>query len=368
MKRYFKENDKSLLSMIDSKVFLDNINAFELSMRDDCIMQEVHRPTSDYCFLHETAIIEYKGVLFASWYNNEKVELFGRSPIRGRRSSDGGKTWSDVEVIIDDPSGKILYCPPVYGICDGKLYMFVNEMISADFMHALDLFVYDEASQKFKMLWSKPIPFKINTNVQVLPNGKLMLPGRIAELDSFPNTPAVLISDSGKIDAEWRLVKIMENGNLPNGNEFEHPECSAIINNGKIYMFCRNTDRCIVPLVFISEDNAETWKMYSHDIPFADSKIYSGTLSDGRNYVIGNIMPDRKKLAILFSKKGTMHFDKAFLLADNQCFNDYNGQQWSYPCAYESQGKLYVIYSATIDMFEQECRGAMLSIIDLSLI
>ena len=127
MKRYFKENDKALLSMIDSKVFLDNINAFELSMRDDCIMQEVHRPTQDYHFLHGTAIIEYKGVLFASCYNNEKVELFGRSPIRGRRSSDGGKTWSDVEVIIDDPSGKILYCPPVYGICDGKLYMFVNE-------------------------------------------------------------------------------------------------------------------------------------------------------------------------------------------------------------------------------------------------
>ena len=33
MERYFKENDKALLSMIDSKVFLDNINAFELSMR-----------------------------------------------------------------------------------------------------------------------------------------------------------------------------------------------------------------------------------------------------------------------------------------------------------------------------------------------
>lgn len=33
MGRHFKENDKALLSMIDSKVFLDNINTFELSMR-----------------------------------------------------------------------------------------------------------------------------------------------------------------------------------------------------------------------------------------------------------------------------------------------------------------------------------------------
>jgi hypothetical protein len=33
--------------------------------------------------------------------------------------------------------------------------------------------------------------------------------------------------------------------------------------------------------------------------------------------------------------------------------------------AYEWNGKLFVIYSATIDLFEEECRGAVLSVIDL---
>lgn len=365
MERFFKENDKKLYAMLEKQHFLGVKDPFALSLREDVPTYIVHRPTSDYCFLHEAAIIEYKGVLFASWYNNEKVEQHGRCPIRGRRSFDGGKTWSDIEVIADDPDAKILYCPPVYGICDGKLYMFVNEMISADFMHALDLFVYNEEKDKFEMLWSRPIPFKLNTNVYTLPNGKLMLPGRIAEMDSFPNTPAVLISDSGKIDAEWRLVKIAENGTLPNGNDLEHPELTAIVTDEKVFMFSRNTNICCVPLVYISEDNCETWKLYTHDIPLGDSKIYAGTLANGEHYIIGNLMPDRTKLAIFFSEKNSMVFNRGFLLQDGKSYKDYNGKQWSYPMAWESNGKLFVIYSATIDLFEQESRGAVISVIDL---
>ena len=365
MKKFFNENDKQLFSMLSQQKFLCGVDPFSLTARGNIYTVEVHRPTEDYRFLHESAIIEYKGVLFASWYNNPRYELKGRCPIRGRRSYDGGKTWSEVEVIVDDESAKIMYCPPVYGICGGKLYMLINEMVGADLIHALDLFVFDEKQDKFIKLWSKPIPFKLNTNVCVLPNGKLMLPGRIAELDSFPTTPAVLISDSGKIDGEWRLVKIAPSGRLLNGHNLVHPECSAIINGDTVYMFCRN-DRSCVPLVYISKDFCETCSLYAHDIPFSSSKIYSGTLSDGRNYLIGNLLPDRKKLAIFFSSKTKMEFNKGFLLADNKSFIDYNGGQWSYPVAYESQGKLYVIYSGTIDLYGQESRGAILSVINLN--
>ena len=97
-------------------------------------------------------------------------------------SYDGGKTWTEPSVIADDPEGKTLYCPPIYGICDDKLYLFLNEMVAADHMHALDLYVYKEEEGIFTKLWSKPIPFKLNTNVITLPNGKLMLPGRVGEI------------------------------------------------------------------------------------------------------------------------------------------------------------------------------------------
>ena len=86
--------------------------------------------------------------------------------------------------------------------------MLINEMVSADHIHALDLYVFQEEKDCFEFLWSKPIPFKLNTNVYKMANGKLLLPGRIAELDGFPNTPAVLISDSGKIDDDYIFRKM----------------------------------------------------------------------------------------------------------------------------------------------------------------
>ena len=341
---------------------LNNSTMPILERSDDIKTYEVHYPLSDYSFLHEAAIIEYHGILFASWYNNHKTELHGRTPIRGRRSYDGGRSWSEPEVILDDTSGEIIYCPPVYGICDDKLYMLVNEMVGADLIHALDLLLYNEKTDKFEFLWSKPIPFKLNTNVCKLNSGKLLLPGRIAELDGFPVTPAVLISDSGKIDAEWRIVRIQENGDLPDGTQLFHPEVSPIIHGEDIIMFCRN-DNGKVPIGYKSSDSGESWtEPYFMDIPFSNSKIYSGTLSDGRDYVIGNLCPNRGKLVLLLTNREDKKFSKGYILQDgfNERLN--YGLMWHYPSAYEADGKLYVIYSADI---EGSGRGAVLSVLPI---
>lgn len=139
----------------------------------------------------------------------------------------------------------------------GRLYMFINQMVSADHIHTLDLYVYNQTENTFERIWSKAIPFKLNTNVYKLPSGKLMICGRTGDLDGFPATPAVLISDSGKIDADWRIVKIQENEFLPDGRKFEHPETSAIICGKEIYVFCRN-DYSDMPILYISRDEGET--------------------------------------------------------------------------------------------------------------
>ena len=368
----FDEEAQRLYSSLEKRRFLGDIAPFSFEKSPQITCSEVHAPSEDYRFLHESAIISFKGTLYASWYNCQTLELFGRTPIRGRRSKDGGKTWTEVETVLDNGGEDILYCPPVYGISEGKLYMLVNEMISADFIHALDLLVLNEETDRFELLWSKPIPFKLNTNVYSLPNGKLMLPGRIAEMDSFPNTPAVLISDSGKIDGEWRLVKIAPDGKLPNGQEYEHPELAAIIDGNKVYVFARN-DANNVPLGYLSEDCGESWsKVFAYDIPFCNSKIYSGTLSNGRNYIIGNILPvnleapQRGNLAIFFTEPESMVFNKGFLLQTPVPWGIYNGKQWSYPVATEQDGKLYVIYSG-IASEDEQTRGALLSIVPIDI-
>lgn len=323
---------------------------------------QIYQPDATYSFLHEAAIIEFKGVIYASWYNCPRNELQGHTPICGKRSYDGGITWSDMEILAEDKSGKILYCPPVYGICDGCLYLFMNQMVGPDKMHALDLYILNEETGKFQLLWSRPIPFKLNTNVVHLPNGKLMLPGRIGEPDGFPTTPAVLISDSGKIDTDWRLVKIAPNGDLPGGKKLVHPELTATVAENKLYVFNRN-DQSRIPLAYVSEDYGENWsEVMAHDIPYVSSKIYGGDLADGRHYLVCNIDRfNRSKMVVYFTDGEELIFTKRLVL-----FDDINGYAWGgchYPCAYEADGKLYVI--ATVG-YEDSKRGADLFTVDLN--
>ncbi len=358
--------DRKLFALLPYTEIADQDLIDGLTKREDIPAYTVFSPDEQYGFLHEGAVIAYKGVLFAAWYNCERVELAGNTPIRFSRSFDGGKAWTTPEVITPGEAG-ILYCPPVFGIDGGRLYMLLNEMVGPDRMHALDLYLWNEAEERFVLLWSRPIPFKLNTNVVCLENGKLLLPGRIAELDGFPNTPAVLISDEGHMDSHWRLVYIQQNGSLPDGSAFVHPEICSIVHENEIRMFSRNDERH-VPIWYRSADFGETWsEPMTHNIPFADSKLYSGTLSDGRSYLIGNIRPHRSRLAIFFTEPGGQRFTKGFFLQDGFSETLGYGGLWHYPCAWEDGGKLYVVYTDCRDG-DWSKRGLTLSVVDIAAI
>ncbi|MBQ6804223.1 MAG: exo-alpha-sialidase [Clostridia bacterium] len=365
MKHYDAE-DWALAEKLPVLSLLSGLDMASLAKDDRVQTYPVFLPNEEYQFLHEAAVIEFHGVLHAAWYNCPVTELKGFTPIRGAKSYDGGKTWTEPEMLAQDPTGKILYCPPVFGICDDTLFLLMNQMVGADLIHSLDLYRYNEETGKYDFLWSRPIPFKLNTNVYHLPNGKLLLPGRIAELDGFPNTPAVLISDSGKIDGEWRLVKIAENGDMPDGSKLVHPELSAVIQGETITIFCRDDQRQ-VPILYQSHDLGETWHgPFAHDIPLIGSKIYSDTLSDGRHYLIGNLYTgiryDRSRLALLFSEPGEMRFTHGLILQDGPGADLPGGICWHYPVAWEANGRLYVIYTVS---FGDPVRGAALSVVEL---
>lgn len=354
---FYDLNDIFLAMNMPSKRFLSkNLTdvEFKFTVQDICV------PDEEFAFLHEAAIIEYKGVLYASWYNCPKGELQGYTPIREKRSYDGGKTWSKAKTIVGDFSGKILYCPPVYGIDNGKLYMFINQMVAPDHIHSVDLYRLNEETKEWEMCWSKPIPFKLNTNVISLKNGKLILPGRTGNLDGFPNTPAVLISDSGKIDANWRIVKVAPNGDLPDGSKLVHPETTIICVNDALYLFNRNDQRK-VPLVYISYDFGESWSNnISHDIPYVNSKIYAGTLSNGRHFLIADVDNFcRNKLAIYFTESDEPIFEKRIVLFNTE------KEFWGachYPAVCEYDNKLYIIATKGTE----KGRGAVLFTLDLT--
>lgn len=356
---FFRPEDSALAEDLPKHRFLSDIVT-------DCTPQvqtvSVCEPNDTFGFLHETAVIAHKGVLYAAWYHNPEHELSGYTPICGKRSRDGGKTWSELEILCEDPTGRILYCPPVFGIFDGELYMFVNEMVGVDLIHALDLYRLNEETDRFEFVWSKPIPFKLNTNALTLPNGKRLLPGRIAELDGFPNTPAVLISDSGRADGEWRLVKIAENGDLPDGATLIHPEITALQDGHTLFMFCRNDNRR-VPLVYISTDDGESWSTVTcHDVPYVATKMYAGRLADERPYLIANIDElDRSRLALYIGDAGSNVFTKRIILFDQKTVPLRGAVACHYPAATEYDGKLYILASLN---YEWSVRGAVLFIVN----
>ncbi len=358
------DKDIVLYNMLDKISLLDYENLTEIAPETVFDTYAVSLPSEKYPFLHECAIIKFGSKLFAAWYNNEKEELQGRTPIRFSTSEDDGKTWSEPKIVAYDESGDILFCPPIFGVSDGKLYMMLNQMVSADHIHSLDLYLYNDTEDRFELLWSRPIPFKLNTGAYEIYDGKLMICGRTGELDGFPTIPAVLISDAGRMDSEWRIVKLQDGGTLPDNTSFVHPEPSAIINDGKIYVFVRNDFRQF-QLVYLSEDNAESWSApIIHNIAFSNSKTYSGTLSDGRNYIIGNMQPDRTRLVMLVSDKEGLRFNKRIILQDKRSENLGFGFTWHYPYACEADGRLYVIYTVGVGT-DWRVRGAVVSVADI---
>lgn len=88
---FFSKEDKQLYNMLGHL----NMAEKEISLKDNSETEiyEVAGPDDKYAFLHEAAIIEYHGTLFAAWYNCEEKELIGPTPIRQKRSKDGGKTF-----------------------------------------------------------------------------------------------------------------------------------------------------------------------------------------------------------------------------------------------------------------------------------
>ena len=88
--RHYDENDMKLDSMLNQMKLVDGIDFDALEKTDAIKTYKVTMPTDEFGFLHEAAIIGFKGVLYASWYNCVKTELQGSTPIRGAKSFDSG--------------------------------------------------------------------------------------------------------------------------------------------------------------------------------------------------------------------------------------------------------------------------------------
>ena len=210
----------------------------------DCV---VHRASADgYGFLHDCALVEHKGTLLAAWYNCPRGEMVGESVIRGRRSTDGGRTWSNVEVIAADRERRgIMYVPVALVSHGGTLHAFITNMKDGpDRVHACEAFVLDEKTNAWISRGLIAGPFIANCAPQRLADGNFIMAGRMAEqLGQKPTIPAVAISQGEELAKPWTLVRLLPDGELPGGLRLGCPETTVIVDGPELTCACPPRER-----------------------------------------------------------------------------------------------------------------------------
>ena len=311
----------------------------------------VHRGGSDgYNFLHDAAIVQHKGTLFAAWYNCPRGEMVGQSLIRGRRSRDGGRTWSAPEIIASDVRNEaVMYVPVALLSHRGTLHAFVTNMKGGpDLVYHCEAFVLDENANAWTSRGFIAGPFLPNCAPQRLDDGNFLMAGRLADRPGQkPTIPAVAISRGEDLTSPWTLVRLLPTGELPDGQRIAIPETTVSVDGRELTALVRREKAS--SLVFFSHDSGRTWSApREHNFPMASSKIYAGLLSTGQRYVLCNLPSNRYRdlLVIAVSRPGEKVFSKMWKLRDGDCQALKSGPEWSYPCAIEYDGKLYVVYTS----------------------
>jgi hypothetical protein len=115
----------------------------------------------------------------------------------------------------------------------------------------------------------------------------------------------------------------------------------------------RNNNRnTLKPFLYTSHDFGRSWRpVPEHTLRSLDSKLYSGRLSTGQHYAIFNHPLEkayRGTLIIAVSRPGEAAMRNVWIV--QQTSHGHRGSRRPimshYPCAIESDGKLYVAYSA----------------------
>jgi len=344
------------------------LHAEDLPFPDGIQHVRVERSDSDrYHFLHDPAIEVHKGVLFAAWYNCPRHEIVGESLIRGRRSPDGGRTWSALEVIASDTSGDGTYYVPVQLLSHGGvLHAFVGTMQGGhDLIKSCAVYVLDEAANRWRARGEIADLFLPNCQPVRMDDGNWIMAGRAASrVGVKPFIPTVAISKGDDLTGRWTVVPLR--GEMTSAH---CPETTVWVEGRSVVALTRN-DTGSVPYVHESHDHGRSWSaVEKHPLRASAVKLYAGHLSTGERYAVFNLPTDgedgfrsRETLVIQVSHPGELAAAKTWRVQARTASD--SPPAFHYPCAVEHDGRLYVIY--TVGMASpRQCELAIIPIASL---
>lgn len=347
--------------MSDLRVVIDpavsGLRAEDLPRLPGVTERLLHGPDSEYGFLHDNALGWHAGTLFAAWYNCPVREIVGSSTIRGRRSSDGGATWSPVETIAEDSNRLGVYYVPVvfHSSVDGHC-AFVAYMVGHDQVTHCEAFLLGRDDDRWRSVGTVARHFLPNCAPVALGDGTWLIAGRASDSHlRKPAYPAVAIAELKHPSDPWTVIRLSPD-ELP-----LHPETTVWVNGRRVTALVRGGPDGGARL-FESDDRGRTWiGPEESNLPAADSKLYAGRLSSGQRYLIWNWPPERDTLVIGVSRPGEELLTSAWVIQHGPSERLGVQPEWSYPCALECHATLHVIYTS-------EKRHSVLTSIPVSLL
>lgn len=302
-------------------------------------LQILRRPTDALPFLHDTSVSRCGEGLFAAWYTCTEGEIAGETCIMGRYSPDGVH-WDPVETVVGGTDYH--YVPASFYTANGQFRALVTTMTGHD--RPVSVMELARTENGWQRLREHSIPFLFNTAPVSLPNGTLLAAGRIApEVGELPRIPAV----ARKIPCceDWQVFP-MPGDWKSMGYPLPIPETTLLCHGNSIETIVRN-DRGS-PWVFCTEDPVENWHFAGESVlPIAGVKMYSGTLPDGRLFLLYNeITPAKDRSRLVMALGSSEGFDRLYTLADGYDSVAEAGPYWHYPWAAEKDDMLYVTCTA----------------------
>ena len=323
-------------------------------------------PTSDGVnWLHGVALCWHGDRLYASFGVNSGTENTCGECLHVRCSADGGQSWSESSVIASGSS--------VHGVSHGSLASANGTLwaFAGAFSNSCS-FVHTRAYRRESTgewtdcgavigggFWPMQNPIR-------MPNGNWIMGGlRVAAGWNAVggNRPAVAISQ-GDDFTKWNLVVLAE-GALP-ANEWG--ESTVDLKNGVLTLTCRPSwsESPMVAHIATSGDGGLTWSPLSAtDTRIVTAKPFTGTLSDGRRYLVSTVTSDggarRSPLMIAWSRPNAT--DYSFAAAVRTCGSTVS---LSYPSAVERNGMLYIGYSDNGGRSGTNVNSAELAVVPLA--
>ncbi|MDG2224469.1 MAG: exo-alpha-sialidase [Rubripirellula sp.] len=321
----------------------------------------IHRPTEDGCkFLHGAAIVQDKGVMYANWANSPVNENGPHETLQGRRSTDGGVTWTESEVIGPGFEGQDRHSHGVLFVHQGEVWTICAKFgvgtVGRRF-HGLqaEAFVLDKATDRWKSrgivmqnCWPYDEPVR-------MPDGNFITGGQDKD-----GLPVVAISHGDDL-LQWDTVLIPYERRL----KPSYAETTVWSEDDRVIAVIRGGAG--VAWVSISEDCGRTWsKARPSNLPMPRAKAYLGKLSTGQLYLLSNLQ-NRDTLVVSVSRPGEQTLSQMWRIRHGESVpprfpGAAKGKQWSYPYGYEHDGKLYVVYS----IGKEECGLSVLPIESLT--